>query len=414
MTESLRSFTDAAADAVARAIAGVQREAQRERELRDAQFAARMAELETRIASAAEIERRLAERIASVKDGEPGRDGVDGQNGTNGVDGNDGSSVTMADVEPLLISEAERVAAETTERILATWERPQDGKSVTVDELAPLVEESVLRAVSAIPAPKDGTDGKDGRDGVDGSNGADGRDGADGIAGVDGTNGNDGADGKDADPELISDMVQRAVDALPPAQPGKDADPELVASLVDEKVRAAVAALPAPEKGEKGDAGPVGSLPALIGWEDRVHYQGDVVSFEGALYQAERDTGRAPPHEDWACIVRAGRDGMSFTVRGTWSEAEEYRALDVVALNGASFAARRDNPGACPGDGWQLIAGQGKQGKPGDRGPSGAGLRGEPGPALVAAHINEDGLLRLTNGDGSVVDCDLYPVLSKL
>lgn len=342
MPASLRSFIEAASDTIARAIASVQREALRERELREAQFAARMAELETRIASVSEIERRLAERLASLKDGEPGRDGVDGQNG---VDGRDGTSVALDDVVTLLTSEVTRVCVETAERILAAWERPQ---------------------------------------------------------------------GKEPDPAALADMIQRAVDALPPAQAGKDADPELVASLVDEKVRAAIEALPPAEKGERGDPGPAGELPKVSDWQDRVHYHGDVVSFEGALYQASRDTGHTPPHEDWTCIVRAGRDGRSPKVRTTWSETAEYSELDIVALNGAGFIARRDNPGPCPGEGWQLIASQGKQGKPGERGQPGIGLRGEPGRSVVAVHVNDEGLLSLTNGDGSTVDCDLYPVLSRL
>jgi len=84
-------------------------------------------------------------------------------------------------------------------------------------------------------------------------------------------------------------------------------------------------------------------------------------------------------------------------------------------LNGASFAARRDKPGPCPGEGWQLIASQGKQGKPGQIGPAGRGERGIPGPSIVSMSIDDqNGLLTLKNADGSVVTCDLYPVLSRL
>jgi hypothetical protein len=36
-----------------------------------------------------------------------------------------------------------------------------------------------------------------------------------------------------------------------------------------------------------------------------------------------------------------------------------------------SFIARKDNPGCCPGPGWQLLAQQGKRGKTGDAGPPG-------------------------------------------
>ena len=50
------------------------------------------------------------------------------------------------------------------------------------------------------------------------------------------------------------------------------------------------------------------------------------------------------------------------------------KALDIVALNGGSFIAKKDNPGPCPGAGWQLIASQGKRGDKGER-----GLQGIPG-----------------------------------
>jgi hypothetical protein len=172
------------------------------------------------------------------------------------------------------------------------------------------------------------------------------------------------------------------------------------------------------EPGDRGPEGPAGKMPIARSWTDGVHYEGDVVTFDGRTFQARKDTGKAPPHEDWICLAESGRDGLDgrgFAVRGTWTADEDYQALDVVALNGASFAARYDNPGACPGEGWQLIAAQGKRGKPGEIGPRGErGLQGPPGMPVVAMTIDDDGLLTLTNGDGSTVALDLYPVLSKI
>jgi hypothetical protein len=172
--------------------------------------------------------------------------------------------------------------------------------------------------------------------------------------------------------------------------------------------------------GERGEPGPPGMLPIVRAWHDAVHYAGQVVTLGGSVYQAQRDTGRAPPHDDWLCIAAAGRDGAdgrSFTIRGTWSEAEAYRHLDVVALNGASFAARQDDPGPCPGEGWQLIAGQGKPGRSGEPGRSIRGEQGPPspaGPAAVAMDLDEEAVLRQTHADGSVLSVDFYPLLSKL
>jgi hypothetical protein len=65
-------------------------------------------------------------------------------------------------------------------------------------------------------------------------------------------------------------------------------------------------------------------------------------------------------------------------ISGTYREGESYVFLNIVALNGSSFIARRDDPGSCPGDGWQLIASAGKPGLKGKRGEPGP--RGERGP----------------------------------
>src|SRR4029077_5473983 len=128
------------------------------------------------------------------------------------------------------------------------------------------------------------------------------------------------------------------------------------------------------KEGPAGRAGSPGTLPVVRAWSDEIHYQGAVVAQDGATWQAVRDTGRPPPHEDWVCLATAGRDGAdgaSFRVCGTWGVAAKYRVLDVVVLHGGGFGAHRNDPGPCPGDGWQLMASQGKQGKPGEKGGKG-------------------------------------------
>ena len=137
--------------------------------------------------------------------------------------------------------------------------------------------------------------------------------------------------------------------------------------------------------GPRGEPGPPGKIERVHGYvEDAVHYRGDIVTYRGSTYQARCDTAREPPHEDWICVARAGvdgkdgRDGRSLEVRGLFSDKETYKALDIVALNGGSFIAKKDNPGPCPGAGWQLIASQGKRGDKGER-----GLQGIPGVPVV-------------------------------
>jgi hypothetical protein len=156
-------------------------------------------------------------------------------------------------------------------------------------------------------------------------------------------------------------------------------------------------------------------MPIVGPWADRVHREGEIVTHDGAVFQAMRDTGKTPPHDDWRCIVPAARDGRSFNLRATWSPEETYRHLDVVVLDGGAFAARSDDPGPCPGEGWQLIVARGKPGRPGDRGTQGErGAPGVPGPAVISLELDHTGMMTLTNADGSTVEHDVAPVLSRL
>jgi hypothetical protein len=81
-------------------------------------------------------------------------------------------------------------------------------------------------------------------------------------------------------------------------------------------------------------------------------------------------------------------------IMGTYREGENYSFLNIVALGGSSFIARSDDPGPCPGEGWQLIASAGKQGKPGPQGDRGeAGQRGErglPAPTILGWQIDRE------------------------
>ena len=120
-------------------------------------------------------------------------------------------------------------------------------------------------------------------------------------------------------------------------------------------------------------------------------------------------------------LIRGGRvkdlPGVRYhIVRGTFDAASIYRRLNIVALNGAAFIARKDDPGPCPGEDWQVIAMRGKPGQPGEsrKGDKGDSIRGEPGPGVSALMIDGQGLMTLVNGDGTTVECDLYDVLSKV
>ena len=506
---TLTAFIDAAANRVAAAIADVRRTAAHERELRDAQFAVRMAELETRISAVSEIERRLADRLATLKDGEPGAsvtvDDVESviireveQRLASWPKPKDGTSVTMDDVTPMIdrimeekviaafadihpapelpdisamieASIADRLDVEDMERsiedvvraVVAALPPAEPGKDADLELVERLVNETVDRAVAAIPVPKDGRDGVDGKDadpdmvaelvnekvlsavaelpipkdGVDGKDGSsvtlddlapiieariaeavtlipvpkDGRDGVDGKDGKDGVDGKDGARGERG---FGLDVFDTAL-----VDDGQTLQMIFAGGDTRETHEIPLPIGPAGRDGKDGEQGPPGALPIVKAWEDRVYYQGEVVSFDGSAYQASKDTGKAPTHADWTCIVAKGRDGedgKSLNPTGLHDPEKVYDQLDIVMLNGASFVAKWDNPGECPGDGWNLLAAQGRQGKPGAKGDTGVGLSGLPGEPLKEAEIDENGLLRFINGDGSVIECDLYPVLSKI
>lgn len=141
------------------------------------------------------------------------------------------------------------------------------------------------------------------------------------------------------------------------------------------------------EKGDPGDAGPEGppgALPAVEEWKaGDVHYQGEVVTHEGATYQARKDTAQPLGHADWVCLAKGGRDGQdgrSLTIKGTYDPKATYAELDVVTLNSTWFVAKKDKPGECPGQDWKAgpVGKRGEKGEKGDR-----GLKGDKGDVGV-------------------------------
>jgi hypothetical protein len=335
------------------------------------------------------LERAAADRLALVKDGAPGRDGEPGERGEKGEQGEQGPKGEAGDKgapgekgdpgEPGQPGDPGR-----------TGDKGEPGEKGDVGERGLPGEIG--------PAGERGEKGEVGERGLPGEMGPQGERGLVGAAGERGEKGDVGERGEKGDKGEIG---ERGL----PGELGPQGERGLAG--------------PAGERGEKGEIGERGAdglFPVVQLWVDTVHYAGAIRAHEGATYQAVRDTAKAPPHADWICVAAAGQngaDGRSFTVRGTFAaDVADYRALDVVALNGAAFVARRDDPGVCPGDGWQLISSQGKRGNPGERGPKGD--RGAPGPAIELMSIDDTGLLTLSSGDGSKVECDLYPLLSKV
>jgi chitodextrinase len=132
---------------------------------------------------------------------------------------------------------------------------------------------------------------------------------------------------------------------------------------------------------ERGERGPPGFLPIVKTWRhDAVYYAGDVVAFDGSTWQATKDTAQAPgTGGDWQLLARGGSDAFRPQVPGTHGAEKKYRCLDIVARDGSSFIARRDFPGVCPGEDWQLLAGAGRSGPQGPQGEKGESVVGPPG-----------------------------------
>jgi len=228
-----------------------------------------------------------------------------------------------------------------------------------------------------------GLSGERGTDGSDGSPGAQGERGEPGGQGPPGIKGEDGAPGHPGERGLQGMLGMRGEAGLAgergeKGEPGEDG-----------------------ERGEKGEAGaigaegPPGKLPAVRAWEDGVHYEDDVVTHNGATYQAKCDTAKEPSYSarDWLCLAAHGQDGKPFNVCGTYSPSEDYKSFDVVACNKSSFVALKDDPGPCPGDGWQLMAGAGSRGDRGDKGERGPEGKIGPEVSIKSWEVDSDGYI---------------------
>lgn len=131
----IKAFTDAAADSVARAIAGVQREAERAEELRQAEYRAFFAEQRETMSG---LIRKVEERLSEVKDGKDGERGEKGDQGPPGKDGDQGPAGSDGD----------------------NGADGRDGADADMEALASQVREHI----ATIPLPEDGKDGEPGKD----------------------------------------------------------------------------------------------------------------------------------------------------------------------------------------------------------------------------------------------------------
>lgn len=197
--------------------------------------------------------------------------------------------------EPMARTEIEAIANDAVKAAISSFPTPQDGKSITVDDVAPMIAAEVEKRVSELPKPKDGKDGIDGKDGLDVSDlfraeggkliavMSDGRTKDLGVfVGKDGEPGKDGQDGVGFD--------------------------DLSASYDGEKTITI--------RFSKGDRVKEFdfAMPVVIDrgvFKDGSEYKaGDGVTWGGSFWIAQKDTGAKPDTgSDWRLSVKRGRDG---------------------------------------------------------------------------------------------------------
>lgn len=242
------------------------------------------------------IDAMIGARFALFQVPKDGKDGIDGKAGADGKDGKPGKD----------------------------GDRGLDGKSLTVDDVAPLITKQIEQAMAKVDMPKDGigvhaahvdttgrliltyTDGRiqdlgfvkgdPGRDGQPGVPGGYGKKGEDGKDGIDGRNGKDGANGLNGKDGLGFDDM----------------------TLVFDATKGYVLRF---ERGTLVKEWPV-PIPFDAGvWKAGAYPAGAGVTRRGSFFIAQKATS-APPDEptpesrDWRLAVKSGRDGKPGNGRG--------------------------------------------------------------------------------------------------
>lgn len=233
----------------------------------------------------------------------------------------------------------------------------EDGKSVTAEDVAPLIAGEVAKAVRALPVPKDGTS----------------------------------VTPEDVAP-MLSELVGKAVAEIPRPKDGESVPAVEVQRMVDEAVAKAMQAIPAPKAGEAGRDALQLELQPCIDLE-KSYPRGTYARHAGGLWRAFEATKAL---HGWECVVdgvadlRIEQDGRQFTLvaktssgaevsksvkvaalvdRGVFKMDEPYEAGDGVTWGGSFFIAQKDAPRGRPGepgcDGWRLAVKRGRDGTKG-------------------------------------------------
>jgi len=211
----------------------------------------------------------------------------------------DGKSITVEDVRPML--------AELVKSAVDAIERPkdgEDGKSVTLEEVLPDLRETALRAIADLPRPKDGEDGK-----------------------------------SVELPQVVDAVLENLQHRFGEFLALKDLEFERRLHAAIEK---AIERLPKPKDGR--DAAAVDSFRMELGNDERTI----------------------------TLSLGAGEDKRSQSItfpvildRGLFKEAQRYEKGDGVTWGGSFWIAQKDDPIGKPGesDDWRLAVKKGRDAK---------------------------------------------------
>jgi len=396
--------------ALALTLAEKEREWDRALVLMEAKAQAIISSLREKVANIPiEAARMMAERLALVRDGErgpPGRDGRDGLDGERGLQGPRGEKgeIGLPGIPgaPGALGPPGEPGApgHTGDRGLPG--PPGDQGPAGTPGLQGLQGEKGQKGDDGLPGVPgvEGPQGSRGEAGAKGEKGDTGEPGLPGVPGPQGPQGDVGAKGEKGDK---GDAGLPGIPGVEGAQgpiglkgeKGEKGEAGATGAAGDQGLPGVPGAPgergAAGPQGERGPEGAPGKLPIVKAWREGIHYEGAVVTYEGGTFQAKCDTAVHPlslglVHDDWTCLAIAGRNGASLKVVGTHDPQKKYLALEVVAKDGGTFVARKDDPGDCPGEHWQLMSRQGARGiagPKGDRGPE--GKQGLQGPAGASA-----------------------------
>lgn len=268
---------------------------------------------------------------------------------TRGVIGVELEQIRAAIPSEDAIAELARDVATSVVSDLPKPENGMDGKSVTVEDVAPMIEAEIEKRFAVIRVPKDGEPGKD------------------------------------ADPNevagLVREMISEDMAALREsiASEIKNEIPELpdIPAMIDDAVATALSNLPTPKDGV-GLAGAHidrDGILTLTMTDGKQVPLGKVQGADGVGFDDIKTFFR----EDERTLVIQFMKGdrtlefeheLSIPIhRGVWRDGSEYRKGDNVTFGGSTWIALKHEPEGKPGFGgeWMLITKKGKDGRDGDK-----------------------------------------------